>query len=518
VSKPTARVVIVGGGTAGWITASLIAADHGQRADGCVDVTLIESPDVPTIGVGEGTWPSMRATLQRIGIAELDLLRHCDASFKQGTHFRNWAAESTDYYHPFSLPVEWPTLPLTGYWLDSGARESFAEFVTPQAAVMEAGLGPREAGMPPYTHVVNYGYHFDAGKFARLLHEHAVERLGVEYVSANVEHIEAGQDGHITGLRLDSGAVVTGDLFVDCTGQRSLLLGRHYGVDFVPVRDVLFNDRAIAVQVAHESPKDPIASATVSTAVDAGWIWDIALRPRRGLGYVHSSAHTSEDEAIATLQRYVRQCFPATPIGDLTFRTIPFEPGYRKAFWVKNCVAIGLSGGFIEPLEASALALIEQSAMLLSRQFPRDRELMQVVSRRFNAKLHYHWQRVIEFLKLHYVLTRRQDTPYWRDNRNPAHCPPELADKLKLWEQQSPWYDDVPHVDELFPAASYQYVLYGMGFRPRHRDMTGAASEEERQRVDRALHASAEKVRQMRSRLPTNRQLLEELMALPGVA
>lgn len=518
MNTSTARVVIVGGGTAGWITAGLLAADHGQSSGRRIDVTLIESPDVPTIGVGEGTWPSMRASLQRIGIDELDLVRHCDASFKQGTHFRNWAADSTDYYHPFSLPIEWPTLPLTGYWLASASNTSFAKFVTPQANVIDAGLGPRAAGMPPYSHVVNYGYHFDAGKFARLLHEHATGKLGVHYVSANVEHVDAREDGDISGLRLDTGERIEGDLFVDCTGQKSLLLGQHFGVGFIPVKDVLFNDRAIAVQVPHEAPNDPIASATVSTAVDAGWIWDIALRSRRGIGYVHSSAYTGEDEAIATLQAYVCEHFPATSLDDLAFRTIPFEPGYREAFWVKNCVAIGLSGGFIEPLEASALALIEQSAMLLSRQFPADRELMHVVARRFNAKLEYHWQRVIEFLKLHYVLSRREDTPYWRDNRDLEHCPRELADKLALWEQQSPWYDDAPHVDELFPSASYQYVLYGMGFRPKYGQAAGSATREERQRVDRALHESAEKARQMLSRLPTNRQLLEELIALPGVA
>lgn len=518
MNKPTARVVIVGGGTAGWITASLLAADHGRTTGRLIDVTLIESPDVPTIGVGEGTWPSMRGTLQRIGIAELDLVRQCDASFKQGTHFRDWSTLPSDYYHPFSLPLEWPTLPVTSCWLDSGTDASFAEFVTPQAEVIEAGLGPREAGMPPYSHVVNYGYHFDAGKFAKLLHDHAVDTLGVHYVSANVEHIDTEADGDISGLRLDTGQVVEGDLFVDCTGQKSLLLGQHFGVKFIPVKDVLFNDRAIAVQVPHESANDPIASATVSTAVDAGWIWDIALRSRRGLGYVHSSAHAGEDEAIATLEAYVRERFPATALDDLTFRTIPFEPGYRETFWVNNCVAIGLSGGFIEPLEASALALIEQAAMLLSRQFPADRELMRIVAGRFNAKLDYHWQRVIEFLKLHYVLTKRDDTPYWQDNRKTEHCPTELADKLVLWQQQSPWYDDAPHVDELFPSASYQYVLYGMGFRPKHLRTGGPASQEERQRVDRALHQSAERARQMRTRLPTNRQLLEGLIALPGVA
>ena len=511
VNTPVSRVVIVGGGTAGWITAGLIAAEQD------VEVTLIESPDVPTIGVGEGTWPSMRGTLQKIGISELDLIRECDASFKQGTRFVDWEAPGKEYYHPFSLPVDYPKLPLTDYWLDSGTKASFAEFVTPQASVIDAGRAPRQSSMPPFSHVVNYGYHFDAGKFAALLHRQAVDRLGVRYVSANVTGIDSQPDGDIAAVRLDTGDRVEGDLFVDCTGQKSLLIGEHFGRKFISVKDVLFNDRAIAVQVSHEGANDAIASVTCATAVGSGWIWDIALRTRRGIGHVFSSKHADEDEAMQALCGYLEREFPKTGLDALTFRTIPFEPGYRDRFWVNNCVAIGLSGGFIEPLEASALALIEQGVMILNRQFPVSRDVMRVVEKRFNSKMNYHWQRVIEFLKLHYVLSRREDSRYWQDSRNLAFCPEELADKLTLWQQQSPWYDDAPHVDELFPSASYQYVLYGMGFRPTRR-RPHRSPESEVERVDRALHACAEKARQMASQLPSNRQLLDELIALPGVA
>ncbi len=512
MNKPTFRVVVVGGGTAGWIAAGLIAAEQD------VDVTLVESPDVPTIGVGEGTWPTMRATLQKIGIDEVDLVQRCDASFKQGTQFIDWEGVGREYFHPFSLPVDYPSLPLTDYWLDSGASTSFADFVTPQAKVIESGLGPKQAATPQYAHVVNYGYHFDAGKFAALLHSHAVDKLGVHYVSANVKGIESLPDGDIGAVALDTGERLAGDLFIDCTGQRSLLVGQHFGSEFISVKDVLFNDTAIAVQVPHEGANDPIASVTRATAVCTGWIWDIALRTRRGIGHVFSSAHADESEAMESLQAYVRQQFPKTSLNDLAFRTIPFEPGYRERFWVNNCVAIGLSGGFIEPLEASALALIEQATMILNRHFPADRERMRIVEKRFNAKMRYHWQRVIEFLKLHYVLSRRDDSRYWQDSRDLAYCPEELADKLTLWQQQAPWFDDVPYVDELFPAASYQYVLYGMGFKPGLRRPNRAAGQAERQRVDRALHESAEKARQMETRLPTNRQLLDELTTLPGVA
>ncbi len=518
MEKPVTSIVVVGGGTAGWITASLVAAEHGHASGRDIRVVLIESPDVPTIGVGEGTWPSMRSTLQKIGIDELALIRDCDASFKQGTHFIDWTEPGSGYVHPFSLPTEYPSVPLTEYWLASAAEESFADFVTPQAGVIDAGLAPKQASMPPYSFAVNYGYHFDAGKFAALLHRHAVDHLGVEYVAANVKDVIAGDSGDISELVLDTGGRIGGDLFVDCTGQKSLLIGGHYGVTFTSVKDVLFNDRAIAVQVPHERHSDPVASVTRATAVPTGWIWDIALSSRRGIGHVYANAHVEDDAAMGAIRDYVVRNFPNTDVDSLAFRIIPFEPGYRTRFWVNNCVAVGLSGGFIEPLEASALALIEQAALILSQQLPASREVMSVVARRFNAKMHYHWERVIEFLKLHYALSRRRDSDYWREASNPATFPESLRDQLTLWQQQPPWHDDAPRIDELFPPASYQYVLYGMGFRPRYRHASPRVLNQEKPRVDRALHDAREKKRQMLDRLPTNRELLDTLTSLPGVA
>ena len=520
MQSETRRIVIVGGGTAGWITACLVAAEHRDTVGTDLDIVLVESPDIPTIGVGEGTWPSMRSTLQTIGLAEAELVRACDASFKQGTQFSGWAEEGNAdrYLHPFSLPAEYATVNLAPYWLEHGAGVSFAEFVTPQASVINAGLAPKQATTPDYAFVVNYGYHFDAAKFADLLHRHAVDELGVRYVSGNVERVEAEENGDIAAVVLASGDRLAGDLFVDCSGQRGLLIGDHCGIGLVSVRNVLFNDRAIAVQVPYADPVEPIASVTRATAADAGWIWDIGLQTRRGVGYVFSTAHTDEATAGKTIRDYVRRVSPGTRIDDLAFRSIPFAPGYRESFWVRNCVAVGLAGGFVEPLEASALALIEQAATMIGRQLPADRGIMDAVARRFNAKMRYHWERVIEFLKLHYALTRRTDSSYWQDCRDPATLPVDLADKLALWQQQPPWHDDAPRVDELFPSASYQYVLYGMGFEPRYRARMATPGKQLRQQVDAALHANRENARRMQQLLPKNRDLVDAMTSLAGVA
>ena len=506
------KIVIVGGGTAGWITAALLAAEHRARA---VNVTLIESPDIPTIGVGEGTWPSMRMTLQKIGLPEADLIRDSEASFKQGTRFVDWATGAGDqYYHPFSLPLEYSSLNLAEFWLADCAGTDFSEFVTPQAGVISEGLAPKQVNTPQYAFNVNYGYHFDAGKFATQLHRHAVDNLGVNFVSANVRQIERDKerDNDIAAVILDSGERIAGDLFIDCTGQRAMLIGQHLGVGLKPLNDVLFNDRAIAVQVPYERDDSPINSTTHSTAQAAGWVWDIGLQTRRGIGYVHSSAHADEETAMETLAGYISTVSPATDVGSLSFRTILFAAGHRESFWVGNCVAVGLSAGFVEPLEASAIALIEQSAAMISQQLPQDREIMSVVARRFNEKMGYHWEKIVEFLKLHYVLSQRDDSDYWRECRNREHWPVNLRDKLMLWEQQPPWHDDAPRVDELFPSASYQYVLYGMGFRPRYQDPTRTGNPAARARVESVQNALRQRTREFTKGLPSNRQLIDALV------
>ena len=503
--RDSLNIVVVGGGTAGWITANILAKEHPE-----VTVTLIESPDVPIIGVGEGTWPSMRMTLQKLGIPECDMLRFCDASFKQGTRFVDWDQVSSDrcYFHPFSLPLEYSSLNLAEFWAGQNRPQSFANFVSPQIPVIEAHKAPKHGEVPDYAFNVNYGYHFDAGKFSKLLHEFGVNQLGVRYVSANVVGVNAKDNGDISSLDLDTGSEQLGDLFIDCTGTKSLLIGEHYQVEFESVSDVLFNDRAIAAQVPYSSDTDPIYSTTHSTAQEAGWIWDIGLQSRRGIGYVFSSRYQTEEQASETLAAYIRKEAPGADIDAIPFRTLKFAPGHRSEFWKNNCIAVGLSAGFVEPLEASAIALIEQSANSISADLPATREIMSVVAKRFNAKMLYHWEKIIEFLKLHYVLSKRTDSEFWVDNRHPDSVPSSLADKLLIWQQQAPWHEDAPRVDELFPSASYQYVLYGMDFAPSHRNKNKQAAI---QRADQALQAVVTQGQQLVQMLPSNRQLLNSI-------
>jgi hypothetical protein len=503
------HVVIVGGGSAGWLTAGGVAADHCAASGLGLQVTVIESPDVGPIGVGEGTWPTMRDTLRRIGVSESDFLRECDASFKQGSRFNRWVdGQDGDYYfHPFVLPHGYTETNLVAGWLQRHANVPFADLVSFQPHLCVQNKAPKQAATPEYAGVANYAYHLDAGKFGMFLRKHCTERLGVRLVLDHVVGIESHPNGDIAALWTKSGGLLAGDLFVDCTGLQSLLLGQHYQTPFVSQKHVLFNDSALALQVPYPDDNSPIASQTLSTAQSSGWIWDIGLPTRRGIGHVYSSAHISDDQAEAELRRYVERAAGHT--GPVTPRKLTFEPGYRRHFWHCNCVAIGLSAGFIEPLEASALALVELSAAMLSDQMPATREAMDIVARRFNDGFTYRWERVIDFLKLHYVLSRRTDSAFWRDNVAPATIPQRLRELLVLWRHQPPSRYDLHRVEEVFPSASYQYVLYGMGFRPEPAASTRRADNGDR--ADAFFREAASLTGKMLAALPSNRELIAHI-------
>lgn len=452
------NIVIVGGGTAGWLSACMIAA---QKPD--LSVTLVEAPNIPTIGVGEGTWPTMRETLAQIGIAEGDFLRECDASFKQGSRFDCWVdGSATDsYLHPFTPPPPDEMRALLSAWRISAPHMPFAAAMTAQHATCAQDLAPRQHSMPDYAGALNYGYHLDAGKFAVLLARHATTRLKVSHISAEVIGIASSANGDITALVLRDHPNVAGDFFIDCSGHAAILIGGHCDVAWVDRSDVSFNDRALAVQVPIAQDA-PIAAQTIGTAHTAGWIWDIALPSRRGIGCVYASSFMNDDSAEQILRDYIVLKAPHVASSEFTIRQLTFKTGHRAKFWDRNCLAVGLSAGFIEPLEASAIVMIELSIKALIENFPLRRAVMDIHAVRFNDLFRYRWDRIVDFLKLHYVLSRRED-PYWIAQRAPETIPQRLADQLALWRDQPPSIWDFPHVDEIFSAVSQQYVLYGMG-------------------------------------------------------
>lgn len=502
------HVVIVGGGSAGWLVAAVLAADHDAASGTGLQVTLLESPDVPTIGVGEGTWPTMRDTLRRVGVSESDFIRECDAAFKQGSKFVRWTEDRADdrYHHPFVLPQGYLDTDLVAGWM-AHPGTPFAELVSFQPHLCEAGKAPKQASTPEFAAVANYAYHLDAAKLGLFLRRHCTGRLGVRHVSDHVTAIEAHENGDIAALQTRNHGAIAGDLFIDCTGMRALLLDGHYGIGSVPVGQFLFNDRALAMQVPYPAPDAPIACQTVSTAQRNGWIWDIGLQSRRGIGHVYSSAHTDDEQAERELRQYVRDA--GLQERELAPVRLSFSPGYRPRSWHRNCVAIGLSSGFVEPLEASSLVLVELAAVMLSEQMPATRQAMDSIAKRYNDAFGYRFERVVDFLKLHYVLSRRDDSGYWRDNRRAESIPARLQELLMLWRHQSPSRYDLHRVDEVFPSASYQYILYGMGFHPEARATTRRSDDA--RRAESHFREAAELARKMLPALPGHRGLLDHV-------
>lgn len=506
VSKATSgaaieRVVIVGGGTAGWLAAATIAARLPHLV-----VTLVEAPDIATVGVGEGTWPTMRETLREIGIGECEFLAECSGSFKQGSRFDGWVTGAPDdtYLHPFTPPPPGDLRPLLAAWREGHSEASFAEAMNAQAAVCARDLAPRQRAMPDYAASLNYAYHLDASSFARLLARHATERLGVRHVAGEVVAVDAACNADVAAVRLRRGENIEGDLFLDCSGNAALLIGKYCSSGWVDRSDASPNDRALAVQVP-VLPGAAIASQTIATAHEGGWLWDIALPTRRGIGCVYASDFLSDERAEAILRDYVEAHVLGADIAELAPRRLSFQAGHRESFWRGNVLAIGQSAGFIEPLEASAIVMIELSLRALVENFPATRAAMDIHARRFDALFRYRWDRIVDFLKLHYALSRREEA-YWRAQRNPATFSPALADQIALWRDQPPSAWDMPQIDEVFSAASQAYVYYGMG-QPVPSDLT--ATQEARAR----LAEVQARTRALAASLPANRVYLDAATA-----
>jgi hypothetical protein len=354
---------------------------------------------------------------------------------------------------------------------------------------------------------VNYAYHLDAGKFAPFLRKHCIDKLGVRHVYDELVQVHSEESGDIARLTMKSGEDLRADLFIDCTGFSSLLIGKHFGVPFLPKGGCLFADRAWAVQVPYPSDDVPIGSVTKSTALSSGWVWDIGLSARRGVGYVYSSSHQSDQSANEELQAYLAAQGDLSP--SLNFRKIDINSGYRERYWVRNCIAVGLSAGFLEPLEASAIVMIELSAKAIANLIPGCRGGMPRAAAIFNETFRYRWERIVDFLKLHYALTSRTDSPFWIDNKRRESIPDSLQANLEYWTDHCPWHEDFPHREEVFSAASYQYILYGMRFETNAdrwllNDRDSALAREKMSEVQRGAS-------ELSASLPSNRELLEKV-------
>ncbi len=472
MSNQIEHVTIVGGGTAGWMTAVMLITELNANPSGRkVEITLIESPNVPTIGVGEATLITLPSTLEDFGINEREFIRRSNASFKLAVRFADWFTDSSGerpiFYHPFNAPPSCAGRLPAYYYRKFGPPKpgmSLADSILPNVAILRNMKAPRELGAPDYDRHISYAYHLDAGLFAEYLRDLAVHR-GIKHIRDNVVDVEKDERGYVTALTLEKNGSHPVELVIDCTGFRGIVHSKVSDDPFVSFGDYLLNDRAVAVQIPHRDPKK-IEPCTRATALSGGWVWRVPLFSRLGTGYVFSSAFKSDDEARDEFLAHLR-AEGDLPQGapDPETRVINMNVGYRKKAWVKNCIAIGLSAGFVEPLEATAIHTIEISARWLLMNFP-TKEIRPSLVQQYNALSSSLFETIRDFVQVHYLKSNRFE-PYWRAARDDVKVSDLLSSRLDMWHGRLPEEFDT-RADSLFTNWNYIFILEPKGHFARH--------------------------------------------------
>ena len=485
-------VVVAGGGTAGWMAATYLAT---RLAGQGVSITVVESSAIGTVGVGEATVPAIRDFFKAIGLHDFDVLRHTGGTPKLGIDFAGWAGESNRFFHPFGLyGLSSRGVLFHQYWLKlahAGAPRDLGDY----SLCTEMARGG--TFMLPVDNPVNdlavfdWAVHFDAARFAALLRDLGRQR-GVRLIDDVITHATRDSEtGHIATLETVSGLSIAGDLFIDCTGFRALLLGETLGSPWVDWTGLLPCDRAVAIPCAPAGGFD--RPYTTSTARKAGWQWRIPLQHRVGNGYVYASAHLSDDEAAAALRGHLEGEALAEP------NLIRFGAGHRRAFWQGNCIGVGLAAGFLEPLESTAITLIQTALEKLVDLFP-DRGCAPALAAEFNRATTLEYERIRDFIILHYHANRRHGEPLW-DAMRAAPLPEKLAHKLSLWHARGKL---VRYEWEAFLDPSWLSMYAGFGMLPAAHDpladhFTDAQVTEALDHMRAAIRAAATHARPARN-------------------
>jgi tryptophan halogenase len=469
MNTPIRSFVVVGGGTAGWMAAcylNRVFADSGRND---ITVTLVESADIGVIGVGEATLPTLRQTMNSLGIPEWKLVADTDATFKHGTKFVNWSynpakAPNDFYYHAFESPVVANGYNMMTHWQamrETGATQcKFHDLAGVQGALFDENLSPKMYNSPPYDAPLPYGYHLDAVKLGHMMRDISVLR-SVRHVVDTITRVDVTQDGTITGVVTEKHGTIEGDFFIDCSGFVALLIEKALHEPFIDMADTLLCDRAVAIPVPHAAGNTTLRPYTTSTAKSAGWTWDIDLFTRRGTGYVYSSHFIGDDEAEAELRAHL-----GPVASQAQARRLRIRPGHRRRSWVGNCLAVGLASSFIEPLESSGIYLVEIALTMFLDYMDGNRGIP-ALRDKYNSVMNNLFNELSDFIVLHYVTTLRDDTPFWRAYKNDVKPSAALAEKLELWQHKVPGTSDLSERVTVFGPASYFYIMAGMRALPR---------------------------------------------------
>jgi len=449
--KKIRKVVIVGGGTAGWMSAALIKKILGTA----VDIELVESEQIGIIGVGEATIPPIQNVNNVLGLNEAEFLRETKATFKLAIRFENWRQQGHSYYHTFGdAGRQQAFCSFQHYWLrgqQAGDRRSLWDYDLNYLCCKQGVFAKLETQDPFYA--LPYAYHFDSALYGQYLRKMS-ERWGVLRTEGMVEHVDVDSDsGFITSLRLKDGRKVQGDLFLDCSGMRGLLIQGELNTGFDDWSHWLPCDRAFAVPTDCLPKTNPFTKAI---ARQAGWQWNIPLTHRNGNGYVFSSAFLDEDEAAATLLANL----DSKPLDDP--KLIRFKTGRTTQQWNRNVIAVGLSSGFLEPLESTSIHLVQSAVVRLLKLFPHH-GISDTQINQYNKESKFEYETIRDFIILHYKLNEREDTPFWREMQS-MYVPARLSDKMALFRDSGVIFQDEL---DIFRESSWLQVMLGQGIQPR---------------------------------------------------
>ncbi|MGE7137731.1 tryptophan halogenase family protein [Luteibacter sp. NPDC031894] len=453
------HIVVVGGGTAGWMAASALARVLGRQ----VTVRLVESDEIGIVGVGEATVPHIKLFNNLLGLNEAEFVARTQGTFKLGIQFRDWGKLDTTYIHGFGVMGHDVGLtPFHQYWLKghlAGYAGDLLDYSVNTVAAVRGKFMPAPVDVPAGNPLggIGYAYHFDAALYARFLRAYG-EARGVRRTEGKVQHVELDpESGHVAAVVLADGERVEGDLFIDCSGFRGLLIEGALQTGYETWNHWLPCDRALAVPCERVDVPTPY---TRSTARESGWQWRIPLQHRTGNGYVYSSSHIGDDEAASTLLANLDGKALADP------RPLRFVTGVRKKAWNKNVVALGLASGFMEPLESTSIHMIQMGISRLLQLFPSDGRMDPVLADRYNAQTRFEAERIRDFLVLHYKATTRDDSPFWNDCRTMS-IPDSLQATIDLFRHSGRFFRDA---DEMFGVVSWVQVMIGQGIIPNGYD------------------------------------------------
>ena len=494
-------IVIVGGGTAGWMAAGALAKNAAGRR-----ITLIESEEIGTVGVGESTIPPIILFNQLLGIDEDEFVRETNATFKLGIEFVDWRRLGHKYFHNFGmLGADLHTgVPFLHYWmrsLKSGGDPDQLRFSSESEAARRGKFGRVQRTPPGAQPNMHYAFQFDASTYAAYLRRYS-ERRGVVRKEGKVVNVrQNGETGFIEGVDMEDGSSVRGDFFIDCSGFRGLLIEQVYKAGFEDWSHWLPNDRAAAVPAERMAEPSPF---TVARAREAGWQWRIPLQHRTGNGYVYSSSHISDDEVATALLGSLEGKALADP------KVLRFKAGRRRKSWVKNCFALGLSSGFLEPLESTSIHLVQAGITKFLDFFPH-RECDPILIDRYNEEMAFQYETIRDFIIAHYKVTEREDTEFWRYCKHMS-IPDSLSDKLTLFRERS---EVKPYPGDLFGDISWFAILYGQGLTPEgYHPLADAMSEDDLQlRLAGIRKAIMDRV----EALPTHRDFIQRCCAAQPV-